>query len=133
LNRKKLEEEQKKKQALAAAKAKEAALAEEKRKKEMEIKAAQAEKKKETEKLEADKKALNKLASDNALKEEEKYHQYLKLINDNISKNSQLKTASLDSRKNITLALNTLTNDRMKIIDIVCIKFGMIKFVFVIY
>jgi hypothetical protein len=90
---------------------------------------------KENEKLKADnKKALNRFVSDEALKEEEKYRQYLKFINDNIAKNSQLKQASLESRKSITLALNTLTNDRMKIIDIVCRNFVItIKIVFVIY
>lgn len=85
---------------------------------------------KENEKIEAEKKALNKLASDEALKEEERYRQYLKLINDNIAKDSQLKQASLESRKNITLALNTLTNERTKIIDIVCIKFVIIEIFF---
>ncbi|CAG8477421.1 7850_t:CDS:2 [Funneliformis caledonium] len=119
LNRKRLEEEQKRKQAQAAAHAQEAALAEEKRLKEKQIKEAEADKRnKETQKIEAEKKALNKLVSDSALKEEEKYRQYLKVINDNIAKNSQLKAQSLESRRAITLALNTLTNDRIKIIDI---------------
>ncbi|PKC66354.1 hypothetical protein RhiirA1_459836 [Rhizophagus irregularis] len=115
-----LAEDEKKRQALAAIKAqKEAAAAEKKKKEEEAIKAAEEKKvAKENEKIEAEKKALNKLASDEALKEEERYRQYLKLINDNIAKDPQLKQASLDSRKNITLALNTLTNDRTKIIDI---------------
>ncbi|CAI2179042.1 94_t:CDS:2, partial [Funneliformis geosporum] len=119
LNRIRLEEEQKKRRALAAAQAQEAAIAEEKRVREKHIREAEADKiNKETQKIEAEKKALNKLVSDNALKEEENYRQYLKLINDNIAKNTQLKAESSESRKGITLALNTLTNDRSKIIDI---------------
>ncbi|GBB85459.1 hypothetical protein RclHR1_00120013 [Rhizophagus clarus] len=114
-----LAEDEKKRQALAAIKAQKEAIAADKKKKEEEAIKAAEEKRiaKENEKLEAEKKALNKLSSDEALKEEERYRQCLKLINDKIAKDPQLKQASLESRKTITLVLNTLTNDRMKIID----------------
>ncbi|RIA99041.1 GLE1-like protein [Glomus cerebriforme] len=113
------EENQKKKQAEAVIKAQKDALAAEQKRREEAIRAAEENKiAKENEKLEAEKKALNRLASDEVLKEEEKYRQILKYINDNYAKNPQFKQATLESRKNITLALNTLTNNRTKIIDI---------------
>jgi len=110
------EEEQKKKQALAAIKAKEDALDAEKKQKEADEEKRIA---RENEKLNAEKRALNRLAPDEVLKEEDEYRQALKYINDNWAKNPQLKQASLESRKNITLALNTLTNDRIKILEVV--------------
>ena len=82
----------------------------------------------ENEKLNAEKKALNRLASDEVFKEEEEYRKALKHINDNWAKNPQLKQASLESRKNITLALNILTNDRMKILDVVCIRLFIFRY-----
>ncbi|CAG8528950.1 7801_t:CDS:2 [Dentiscutata erythropus] len=120
-DRKKREEEAKRQEILRIQNKKleqEAALAEEKRKKEEALKAAEnAKKVQDNAKTVANDNTKN-IVTDEILKQEQLYRNMLKTIHDKFSKNPQLKSATTEARKNITLGLNILTNGRAEIIKI---------------
>ncbi|CAG8640470.1 10921_t:CDS:2, partial [Racocetra fulgida] len=95
-----------------------AAVAEEKRKREEALKAAENAKKIQDNVKTVTENNTKNLVSDEILKQEERYRNMLKSIQDKFSKNSQLKSATTETRKNITLGLNILTNGRTEILKI---------------
>ncbi|CAG8624572.1 7808_t:CDS:2 [Dentiscutata heterogama] len=120
-DRKKREEEAKRQEILKIQNKKleqEAALAEEKRKKEEALKAAENAKKVQDNAKTVTNDNTKNLVTDEILKQEQLYRNMLKTIHDKFSKNPQLKSATTEARKNITLGLNILTNGRAEIIKI---------------
>ncbi|CAG8744556.1 2931_t:CDS:2 [Racocetra persica] len=101
----------------------EAVEAEEKRKREEALKAAENAKKIQDNVKTVTEDNTKNLVSDEILKQEEHFRNILKSIQDKFSKNPQLKSATAETRKSITLGLNILTNGRAEILKIVRISF----------
>ncbi|CAG8482103.1 9151_t:CDS:2 [Scutellospora calospora] len=97
--------------------AREAALAEERKKKEEAQKVAENAKKPVENIKPVTEENTNNLASNEILKQAAHYSTMLKNIQDKFSKNSQIKSATIDTRKNITLGLNILTNDQVDVVS----------------